>query len=220
MTPANVPDGDVLIDLVEACKDNNIDVTRVMGDSAYGSGDLRAKMKEQDIELVAKVPPASDKKGCFSKNEFEIDTEKMTCRCPAGLVTTKTYLAKDAQGREIPRFVFFKEDCASCPMREQCISGKAQNRTVTLNYHEDLLQEARQEQQTPEFKEEYRQSSHVERTISHNTRHGGWQGRYFGIEKNELQQILVSIGTNIVAFFRYAKQKNYMLEPGEQCVQG
>ena len=46
MTPANVPDGDVLIDLVEACKDNNIDVTRVMGYSAYGSGDLRANMKE------------------------------------------------------------------------------------------------------------------------------------------------------------------------------
>ena len=52
VTPANVPDGDVLIDLVEACND----VTRVMGDSAYGSGDLRANMKEQDIELVAKVP--------------------------------------------------------------------------------------------------------------------------------------------------------------------
>lgn len=226
VTPANVPDGDVLPELIEACKENQVNVNKAMGDTAYGSGDIRAKMQEQNIELVAKVPPASSRKGCFSKNEFNIDIKNMICSCPAGQETSKTYMVKDAQGREVPQFVFPRKTCANCPLREKCFSGKTQNRTVTLNYHEELLQEARQKQETPEFKEEYRQRSHVERTISQNTRHGGRQGRYFGVEKNELQQVLVSIGTNIVAFFRYAKQqvssqtqKNCIPKPGEKYAQ-
>ena len=60
-------------------------------------------------------------------------------------------------------------------------------RSIVLNYHEALLQAARQRQATAEFKDTYRQRPAVERKIAEASAHGAKQARYLGRLKNLLQ---------------------------------
>lgn len=55
-----------------------------LGDCAYGTGPNRERFAEAGLALLAKVP-ARPETGYFSKDEFEIDLEKGTCRCRRGL---------------------------------------------------------------------------------------------------------------------------------------
>lgn len=206
VTPANGAESETVPSLLRQQEESGIEIKDLLGDTAYGGGDTRAFVAEKGIELVAKVPPATGRKGTFGKEEFVIDLEAMTCRCPAGQMAVKVRRGKDQRGRPVPVFVFATSACASCPMRENCLSGKRWYRTVSLNYHEALLRQGREKQQTVEFKEKYRQRAHVERTICQCTRHGGRQGRFFGLAKNLFQQRIVAVGNNIDVLWRHLKK--------------
>jgi hypothetical protein len=70
----------------QAEKTTGLELEAALGDCAYGSGPNRERFAEANVTLLAKVP-ARPETGYFSKDEFEIDLEKGTCRCPAGEIT-------------------------------------------------------------------------------------------------------------------------------------
>ncbi len=206
VTPANGAENEALPSLLRQQDEEGIELGCLLGDTAYGDGDTRALMEEKGIELIAKVPPATGRKGAFGKEEFLINLEAMTCCCPAGQTAAKVRRGKDQRGRLVPIFAFAKRTCGPCPLREKCLSGKRPSRTVSLNYHEALLRQAREKQRTAEFKEKYRQRAHVERAVCQCTRHGGRKGRFFGLAKNLFQQRIVAVGNNINVLWRYLKE--------------
>lgn len=65
--------------------------TEVLGDSAYGTGDLRHHIAEQDMTAVIKPPPLRPAvEGGYTLDDFAIDEPAGTVTCPAGVTVGLT----------------------------------------------------------------------------------------------------------------------------------
>ena len=103
------------------------------GDSAYGTGDLRAAIAAAGYRAVIKPwPLLAAVEGGFTADDFAVDTATGTVTCPAGV--TRHVTAKNA--------VIFGVACRECPLRTRCTTAKA-GRTVHLHEHDGLLRAAR-----------------------------------------------------------------------------
>jgi hypothetical protein len=194
----------------EAAATIGLEVEAALADCAYGSGENRERFEEAGIPLLAKVPrqPRND---YFSKDEFEIDLEAMTCRCPAGQVTAK--LVNDgwqqtATGARIrlQAFSFPREVCAECPLRASCYKKKTHGRRVRLHPQEAKLQAARAWQRSPEFDEFRKQRQVIEHRIARLVQLGIRQARYFGRPKTLFQLLMAATVANLTLVVGRASQ--------------
>src|SRR3989442_2813077 len=80
----NAGDGEGAAPLLEQVQAvDGIEVETLLGDMAYSDGDTRVAVEELGTELVAKVPPVTNR-GLFPKTDFVIDLEASTATCPPG----------------------------------------------------------------------------------------------------------------------------------------
>jgi hypothetical protein len=148
------------------------------GDSAYGTGDLRAAIATAGHRAVIKPWPLLPAvEGGFTADDFTVDAAARTVTCPAAI--TRHLTAKNA--------VIFGVACRSCPLRERCTTAKA-GRTLHLHEHDGLLRAARADRAAgPGLREDYMaHRPHVERAIA---QVATWRGRrvklrYRGVTKN------------------------------------
>jgi hypothetical protein len=169
VTPANRHDAEVVDDLLGDHADDE-DKPTVMGDSAYAGPDTMADLDEDGFEVIAKVPPATNRDGRYTKDDFLIDLDAGTVSCPAGQ-TVSIRLARDGSGR-----ADFGEQCASCRMRDRCTTS-ASGRSIRIHRREEVLQRAKANQATPEWRHAYRSTRpKVERKLAHFVR-AGWGAR-------------------------------------------
>jgi transposase len=192
----NAGDGEGAAPLLEQVQAiEGIEVETLLADMAYSDGDTRVAVEELGTELVAKVPPVSNR-GLFPKTDFKIDLEATTATCPAGHVTADARPAKDHKGRPSTLFVFPAEVCASCPLRGCCTKAKEGGRSVAAGMHEARIAAARAAQNDPEIKALLRQRSKVERKIDHLQDLGMDEARYRGKRKTKLQALLAATVAN------------------------
>jgi DDE family transposase/transposase-like protein DUF772 len=160
VTPANAADHDPVDELLAPVAGNQVKPV-VFGDCAYADGDTLAHLEGQGFEVMAKVPPAANQNGRFSKDDFSIDLQAATVTCPAGY---RVAIRFDDDGSGAASF---GTKCATCPLVVQCTTNKA-GRTITIHRHEQILQQHKAEQQTPEWHEAYTSTRpKVERKIGH-----------------------------------------------------
>jgi len=172
VTPANVPDADAVTDLLADDGRDGDDGERplIFGDSAYAGPELISDLNDAGYEVIAKVPPAVNRDGRFSKDDFVVDLAARTVTCPAGQVAA-IRLGVDGDGKAA-----FGAACASCPQRARCTTSPA-GRTIGIHPREAVLQRAKRFQATPEWQTAYRQTRpRVERKIAHFVR-AVWGGR-------------------------------------------
>jgi len=168
-TPANTHDANAVTELLESHVDDN-DKPVILGDSAYASGATRKALLEKGFTLMAKCPPIRNATGGFTKEQFAIDLLARTVTCPAGHVAMITE-RPDNSG--VARFALH---CRTCPLRSSCTRSDA-GRSIAINQHEAILQQARKAQADPEWTAVYRANRPlVERKIAHLVRRG-WGGR-------------------------------------------
>ena len=187
----------------------------LLGDGALGTGDARAELGALGVEVVAKLPPLRNGDR-FSKEAFTIDLAANggagSVTCPAGQTTSTHTWRRDERGRRIRLFQFSAAVCAACPLRPQCLgtrtaaagapAWRATGRTITLHFHEGVLQAARAAQRTPEqrraLRERLRPRAKVERKFAQlMRRHGLRQARYLGRAKTEVQAVLTATMVDI-----------------------
>jgi hypothetical protein len=161
---------------------------------AYSDGDVREAVEVYGAELVAKGPPVSNS-GRFPKTDFWIDLKARSVTCPAGHTTTMSRSTKDHKGRPATMYLFGKDLCAACPLRDSCIGGKG-GRTILVGKHEARIQAARAAQQEPETKALLRRRPKVERKIDHLQDLGMRKARYRGRRKTKLQALLAATVAN------------------------
>jgi hypothetical protein len=128
---------------------------------------------------MAKCPPIRNATGGFTKDLFVVDLEANTVSCPAGKTAM---IIRRGNGSGLARFA---PHCASCPLRAACTTSRA-GRSVAINEHEAILQQARAEQRDPEWIATYRANRPlVERKIAHLVRRawGGRRGRTRGLQR-------------------------------------
>lgn len=209
VTGANTPDGDVMPQLIADADARGYRPERLLGDTAYFNPKVAEEEAKKGTQIVAKVPPVPGRGGMLTKEAFRIDTTEGTVTCPAGHTVE---FDPDRITARIGTTVHFPvAHCGTCPLRETCTKSSA-GRAIRIHPYEPELQEARQIQQTKEFRDEYVKRSAVERVNSHVTRSGGRQARYLGRIKVRLQQILVAATHNIKVITRPPRDNR-----GEVC---
>jgi IS5 family transposase len=150
----------------------------VYGDSAYGTGGLRAALAGGGHQLVIKPGPLKPAvEGGFTTDDFTVDEAAGAVTCPAGI--TRPITAR--------RAVIFGAACRTCPLRERCTAAR-NGRTLNLHKHDALLRGARADWAAqPALRENYRKHRpNVERVISQVASRGGrrLKLRYLGTTRN------------------------------------
>jgi hypothetical protein len=137
----------------------------VYGDSAYGTGELRAALQDSGHAAVIKPGPVKPAvEGGFTPDDFTVDEAAGAVTCPAGV--TRRITAR--------RAVIFGAACRTCPLRERCTTAK-DGRTLHLHEHDALLRAARRDWAAqPGLREDYRTyRPNIERAISQIASRGG-----------------------------------------------
>jgi transposase len=171
ITPANVPDGPVGVELMGA----ETEPTEVLADSAYGSGAIRSSLKEKHHRLVIKpLPSRPCVPGGFVRDDFVVDHLARSVTCPAGHLA---HLSRSGVAKFTPH-------CPSCPLKKRCTRAKA--RSFSVGEHDEELVAARAAWKDDELRGVYRQHRPMaERSLSWLVAKGNRRLRYRGVERNE-----------------------------------
>ena len=150
----------------------------VYGDSAYGTGDLRAALAEAGHTSVIKPGPLKPAvEGGLTRDDFTVDESAGTATCPAGV--TRPITAR--------RHVTFGAACRDCPLRPRCTNARG-GRILRLHPRDAVLRAARRDWAgRPELRADYRKyRPNIERVISQIATRGGrrLRLRYLGTARN------------------------------------
>jgi hypothetical protein len=148
------------------------------GDSAYGTGDLRAAIGDAGHEAVIKPKPVRPAvPGGFTIDDFTVDETAGTVTCPNTITRHIT----------ASRYAVFGAACRTCPLRERCTTS-TDGRTIRLHPHDTLLRQARHDWTTnPDLRQRYRRHRpNIERVVSQVASRGArrLKLRYRGVEPN------------------------------------
>jgi len=195
--PANMHDGEQAKELLESAVENTgQELDRILGDTAYGGLETREELASLDAEIIVKVPPGT-RRGMFSLDDFEIDEQSGTARCPAGK-TSRTRRAVHVRGNDPGwRYPFSREDCTGCELRAKCTRSKNNPKAVLITAKTEALRPLRREQRTPEFRAKYRERVKVEHRIGRCIQLGARQARYLGKAKLAFQIAMVATVANL-----------------------
>jgi len=201
VVPGNEPDGDSAQALVEESEANTgSKAEQVIGDTAYGSMQVRKELGEREL-IAPTVRPHSAR--ALSKDDFEINVAEGYVRCPEGHETRHYTWAWVQPGRgqdkvKVKRFAFDKEICRTCPRYAECVTDKRRRgRFITLHPDEELLQQARALEKTEYFRQQYRQRVVVEHRIARLVQLGVRQSRLFGRRKTRFQLLMAATVANL-----------------------
>lgn len=173
LTAGNIGDAEAAAGLLEGESAG----TEVLGDSAYGTGELRDHLADRDMPAVIKPPPLRPAvEGGYTLDDFDIDEDAGTVTCPAGITVQIT----------ARRRARFGGNCATCPLRDRCTTA-ARGRVIVLHPHHARLAAARAFALTDTFSDTYRRHRPmVERSIAWLVRGPNRRLRYRGIAHNRL----------------------------------
>ena len=183
-------------------------VERVIGDGAFGSGKSRAVCADHEphpIDLVSPLARCRDPE--VDKSAFHIDLEAETATCPGGHKVRGRARSR-RHGESTLRFSFPRATCEACDLFERCVRSTRAGRSVGTHPYEAHLQNARQRQETEEFKTLYRLRPAVERKIAELVRHGLRCTRYVGQPKRQLQRLWIGAAVNLKRLFTLAQAQD------------
>jgi transposase len=182
-------------------------------DEGYMEADLLVSSQKKGIDLFGPVPSSKSwqdrEEDAFDHSQFTIDWDNMQAHCPGGKTSTHWSARKTRRGTKNLVFTFRRSHCQACEQRSKCTRAKNVGRTLTI-YHQatyETLQQARQRQETDEFKKVYDQRSGVEGTISQGVRSLGMRrSRYIGLARTRLQHVATAAAINIVRIFHWLQE--------------
>lgn len=163
---------------IKRLEEKDLKPKKIYTDSGYSSGTSIKNCEQEEVGLHAPV------KG--KGNSVELNPEETEASCQAGKKSER--VRKEANGR-ITAF-FKREDCLNCPFKEECKSKINRKSGKRIRFQKDYsyIQSRREEQKTPEFKQEMMRRNSLEGTISALKRaYGMMRARYRGMEKTALQ---------------------------------
>src|SRR3954447_5600708 len=85
---------------------------RVLGDTAYGNGPVRAQLAERNVDVLAPVPEGKVIAERLAKRDFAIDLDAGTVTCPGGHTVTINISKTGFRGANFTRGM-----CRGCPLK-------------------------------------------------------------------------------------------------------
>jgi hypothetical protein len=149
-------------------------------DQAGGWGKTRARVQAVSggqTTIVARIPSSGGSDpNRFGVADFRVDSQRSSCTCPNGLVSTRRYASGDGDG---VHFRFLASQCQGCPRWAVCRDPNANpkgHRTVFISDYHALLRASASFNQTPEGRALLASRWQVEPTVA-------WLVRYQGCRR-------------------------------------
>jgi len=203
VTTANASSGDAetLPEIRGQLEGRDLRPTEQYVDSGYISGAQLAQSQAAHIEVVG--PPLQDTSpNGFKIAAFAIDRDAKQAICPQGHASVKWSARTERDGSHAVNIQFAAADCAACPLRAPCTTGKS-GRSLHLSEHYDLLVARRVEAQTDTFRARMRTRPAIEATLSELVRaHGLRRHRYRGAVKRPFENLLKAAACNLKRLVR------------------
>lgn len=191
VSPGNSYDGDVLVPLVDEKIENSPKPEKICGDTHYGSAENRFQMFTRGITVSAPFREDFNPTGLFTQKEFTIKENGVIC--PAGC---RTMIFNHNEKEGTTTFHFKKEICQKCMFKDQCT--KQDGRTITIGKHYELVKNAKEYNETIEFKEDMKGRSKIEPKQAEMKRfHGLKRAKYWGISKVNIQTTITGIVVSV-----------------------
>lgn len=159
--------------LMNAVEDNGASLDELHIDRGYLPAEEVVAKHNAGVKVISK-PPTTVRNEYFAKDEFDIDFEKETVTCPAGVVVPLRL------GKTIS---FPRAGCHDCEMRERCT--KSSRRHVRIHPQERWYREMADELATPEGRAARRERITVEHTLARISAIHGNRARFRGLAKNQ-----------------------------------
>ncbi len=172
VTPANALEASVTDAIVADLQRQGAQLGELHIDRGYLSSRL-VRERPPELAIYCKAWRVRNG-GRFPKTAFTLDWEAGSIRCPNEV----TIPCKVGSVVHFPA-----EICATCPVQARC-TRSAQGRSVSIHPDEQLLQELRERQRSPEGRAKLRERVAVEHALAHIGRWQGRRARYRGRRKN------------------------------------
>lgn len=168
-------------------------------DNQYVTSKLLVDSKKHySVELVGPIKPHYEAKG-FGIGEFKIDWEHKVVTCPGGEQSTRWRPEVPKSGRAQITVRFAPSDCRACSLNDRCAKNTTRvGRTLALLPREqyEAREAVKQKQHTQEWLARYQIRTGSEGTFSQAVSAGLRQSRYYGLNKNHLQNVAIAAGMN------------------------
>jgi hypothetical protein len=198
VAPASEQDGPQATHLIDA-QPAGRRPGRLLGDTAYGTGPIRAELADRGVDVLAPVPEGPGRPGRLAKRDFQIDLQAGTVTCPAG---QRAPIRTEPSGAR--RASFSKRGCDVCSRKDRCTTARG-DRQVLLAPDEDRLIAARQALDDPAQAEHLRRTRpRIERLLGLLAiRYGARKSRYIGRTKARLQAAWAAALVNLNPIARH-----------------
>lgn len=199
VTPGNVHDGQPAPRLIKRAKRLCGSMHRLLGDTAYGGAQLRAKTEKLEGVNILAPPPRGTQHDQLGKAAFEVDVDEGKAICPNGVVSEDMAFVSYGDGSQrAPRFLWPRQTCEQCPLADQCKAPKKKrNSRMVFHPYEAKLRQLRAEWEEPETREAYKQRSQGERLVSEMVRRGARDAMAWGLGSAQLQAYVIAMVNNL-----------------------
>ncbi len=203
-TPATVHDSQVIRKIQQDLQAKGLRPKTHLVDEGYTEVELLLENQQQGIDLIGPLPEGKSwqnlQEGAFDHSQFRIDWDHKIATCPANKTSVRAAEKTTWNGKLNQLFVFDKDDCLQCSLRERCCRAKNTGRTLNIYPQElyEVQQQARERQQTEEFQKIYGKRAGIESTIAQGVRTMGLRRtRYIGVARTHLQHLATAVAINL-----------------------
>lgn len=211
--PGNGPEAADAIALIrqeETAQGN--DVAGLSMDGAGYNGPLLQELTDPDgLNLDMTVPPPTlQERTTYGPERFSltiIDVQHSEVTCPNGQTTRQRCRTRQGTGY---RYQFKTRQCASCPLRVECLENPAskRGRVVIKNDYEAEYRKADAKARTPEYQETRRTHPKIERKLNEMVRHhNARRANFRGLAKVLTQAVLTALVVNVKRMVKLLGQK-------------
>jgi len=176
--------------------------TSLAADKGYSAGAFRAVLEEKGITSF--IPLQKEPKtNQISNRQFKQQGEVLIC--PQGKTLKFSGMWKRNQSVQF-RYRSNPQDCCDCPLKKECIKGKAAYRTVGISLHKEQMEKAKLINQTPAFKQAMRRRKTVIEGVIAHLKNLGLKIRLWGLKKVNIQGILSALAHNVLKAVKKMRQ--------------
>jgi hypothetical protein len=203
-TPANVNDEKVLTDVITEHQTNtDTKVKTVATDKAYGIGENYKHLYEHGITpCISHKRYGNNCDPAFNHDKFIYDNECDCYICPAGKELKRKQLQRDKNS------VIYRADrkiCEQCRQFQECVTSKSSGRQIQRNLNQEYIDWADNCLPTYERKRLMARRKHkAEGSFADAANnHGFKRSRFRGIEKVQIQNLMIAAIQNLRKLMRY-----------------
>ena len=199
--------------LYDLTKKAGININAIYGDKAYFKKDILDRANLDNAKTYIPINACTYK---IDEELFRYNKDSDQWFCVRGNATvskqSKTSHRKDRGEQRTYEYIFAKEECMNCPMRDKCMkTSKTKARKLCVGLYTNEYYEHSQWAKTAEFLEEYKKRAASEWKNAELKRfHGLARAKGYGLRSVTLQAKLGALAVNLKRIARLLSPKNML----------